>query len=75
MYNAQEKIVNVHGNEAVAVDLLSWKTRRDGLLSQRLRRRLSLERHRDRPLIVVDHEHDGQLPDTSEVHRLPHVTL
>lgn len=25
MYNAQEKIVNVHGNEAVAVDLLSGK--------------------------------------------------
>ena len=64
-----------HRDDVVAVDLLAGKTRRDRLLRQRLRRRLQLERHRDRPLIVVDHEYDGQLPHAGEIHRLPHVTL
>ena len=66
---------SAHRDDVIAVDLLSGKTRRDGLLSQRLRRGLQLQRHRDRPLIVVDHEHDRQLPDAGEVHRLPYVTL
>src|SRR5262252_8898212 len=43
-----------HSNDIVAVDLFSGKPRGDRFLRPCLRRRLQPERHRDRPLIVVD---------------------
>src|SRR5215467_23018 len=64
-----------HGDDVVAVNLLADKTRGDRLLCQRLRRRLQLERHGDRPLIVVGDEQQRQFVYASEVHRFPHVAL
>src|SRR5215467_3970423 len=64
-----------HRDDVVAIHLLAGKARGDRLLRQRLRRRLQLQRHRDRPLIVVGDEHHGQLVHAGEVHRLPHVAL
>src|SRR6516164_9127553 len=64
-----------HRDDVVAVHLLAGKARGDRLLRQRLRRRLQVKRHGDRPLIVVGDEHRGQLVHPGEVHRLPHVAL
>src|SRR6516162_2436422 len=64
-----------HRDHVIAVDLLAIETCGDGLLRQRLRRGLQLERHRYRPLIVVGHEHDRKLPDPGKIHRLPHVAF
>ena len=44
------------------------------LLRQGLGGALMCARHRDGPLIVVDHEDQRQLADTGEVHRFVYVT-
>src|SRR5215510_6757801 len=64
-----------HRDDVVAVHLLAGKARGNCLLRQRLGRCLQLQRHGDRPLIVVGDEHHGQLVYAGEVHRLPHVAL
>src|SRR6266516_1994891 len=64
-----------HGNDVVAVNLLAGEAGGDRLLRQRLRRRLQLERHGDRPLIVVGDEQQRQFVDSGKVHRFPHVAL
>src|SRR5262245_43406862 len=64
-----------HGEDIVAVDLLAGEAGGDGLLRQGRARRLESERHRDRPLVVVDHEHDGQLLDAGEIHGLVDIAL
>src|SRR2546426_7002840 len=38
-------------------------------------RSLLLQRHRDRPLVVLADEHHGHVPDPGEVHRFVEVAL
>src|SRR5919109_1246557 len=54
----------------VAVDLHAGNAGGDRLLGQRAGGGLRRARHRDRPLIVVDHEHRGDVPDAGIVDRL-----
>ena len=63
----------MNGDHVVAVDLMALHARRDGLLRQRLRRRLRATRHGDRPLIVVDHDHERCAPNGREVQGLVEV--
>src|SRR5215472_8208668 len=63
------------GDDVVAVDLLAFEARRDRLLRQGLRRRLLGEGHRDRPAVVVDDEHDRQVPHPRGVERLGDIAL
>ena len=64
-----------HGDHVVAVDLLAGEARGHRLLRQRLGGGLRRARHGDRPLVVVDDEHDRQSPDAGEVHGLVDVAL
>ena len=57
-------------DHVVAVDLLARDAGRDRLLRQRRGRGLGGARHRDRPLVVVDHEHRRHAPDAGDVDRL-----
>ncbi len=62
-------------DHVVAVDLLAGEAGGDRLLRQRLRGGLPGDRHRDRPMVVVDDEDDRQPPDARHVHRLGDVAL
>ena len=64
-----------HGNDIVTIDLLALNSRCDGLLRKGGSRRLHLEWYRNRPLIVVGDEYDGQPMYAGEVHCLPDVAL
>src|SRR3990167_8647117 len=65
----------VNGDDVVAVDLLAGKTGTYGLLRQCRRAALNAPRHRDRPLVIVDHEDHRQLPGAGDVERLEEVAL
>src|SRR5215813_616720 len=65
----------VDREHVVAVDLDARQAVRERLLSDRARVRLLLERHRDRPLIVLAHEDDRYVPDPGEVQRLVEIAL
>src|SRR3972149_5122176 len=60
----------VHRQEFVAVHLDAGKAVAEGLLGQRGRVRLLLQRDGDRPLVVLDDEDDRHAPDAREVQRL-----
>src|SRR5215469_2638584 len=64
-----------NGDDVVAVDLLAFEACRDRLLRQGLRGGLLRDGHRDRPPVVVDHEHDRQVPHRGGVERLGDVAL
>src|SRR6267143_3958831 len=65
----------VHGEHVVPVHLDPWQAVGERLLGDRLRVRLLLERHRDRPLVVLADEHDGHMPDAREVERFVAIAL
>jgi hypothetical protein len=65
----------VDREDVVAIHLNARQTVGEGLLRDRLGVRLLLERYRDRPLVVLAHEHDGHVPDAREVERLVEVAL
>src|SRR5947199_781303 len=56
-------------DHVVAVHLLAGETGRDRLLGERRGRGLQLQRHADRPLIVVSNKDQRQLPNAGEIHR------
>src|SRR5690606_31796569 len=60
---------SVNGKDVVAINLLAGKTGTDGFLRQGRRAALNAARHRDRPLVVVNHKHYRQLPGASDVER------
>src|SRR5215831_13847534 len=65
----------VDSEHIVTVHLEAGQPVRQGLLGDRARVRLLLERHRDRPLVVLAHEDDRHVPDAGEVQRLVEVAL
>src|SRR5581483_1302534 len=62
-------------DHVVAVHLLAAEAPGNGLLRQRLAGGLLLHRHRDGPLVVVDHEDERQLLRAGEIHGFVHVAL
>src|SRR5690554_2013016 len=65
----------IHCQHVIAIHLLTGNTRRQCLVRQRRRSGLQTARHRDRPLVVVHHEHYGQLPDTGQVQAFQKIAL
>src|SRR5437899_1419826 len=65
----------VDREDVVAVHLDPRQAVGERLLGDRLRVALLLERHRDRPLVVLADEHDRHVPDPREVQGLVEVAL
>src|SRR5215813_8707802 len=65
----------VDGKHVVAVDLDARETVGGGLLGDGARVGLLLDRHGDRPLVVLAEEHHGTVPHPGEVGRLVEVAL
>ena len=65
----------VDREDVVAVHLDARQAVGERLLRDGLGVRLLLERHRDRPLVVLAHEDDRHVPDAREVERLVEVAL
>src|SRR5581483_1656173 len=59
---------HVDREDVVAVELDPGEAVGEGLLGDGARVGLLLEGHRDGPLVVLDHEHQRQVPDPREVH-------
>ena len=65
----------VDRQHVVAVDLQAGEAVGERLLGDGARVGLLLERDRDRPLVVLDQEHQRHVPDAGEVHRLVEIAL
>src|SRR5262245_20018621 len=65
----------VDGEDVVAVHLDAGQPVGERLLGDRARVGLLLQRHRDRPLVVLADEHHRHVPDPGEVHGLVKVAL
>src|SRR5690606_30059123 len=65
----------MHGQNVIAVDLFAGETGADGFLRQGWRAALDAARHRNRPLVVIDDEHHGQLPGAGNVECFEEIPL
>jgi len=64
-----------HCDDIIAVDLLTFNAGGDRLLRQSLGRRLLGDRHRDRPMVVVDDKDERQTPDARHVERFGNIAF